>query len=123
MGVDAYHGVGKAKEWTGSDSTGARVASGIGAALGGTGDGILGEESVGKKALNIGGGALKGAGIGAAVGGGIGAIGAAIGGSNIAKALSSAGAAVGGFFTKTVPEKFGEFAEGAKSFFTETVPQ
>lgn len=138
MGVDAYHGVGKAKEWTGSDSTGAKVASGIGAALGGTGDGILGKESAGKKALNIGGGALKGAGIGAAVGSilpvvgtaiggaagaGIGAAGAAIGGSNIAKALSSAGAAVGGFFTKTVPEKFGQFAEGAKGFFTETVPQ
>ena len=138
MGVDAYHGVGKAKEWTGSDSTGAKVASGVGAALGGTGDGILGKESAGKKALNIGGGALKGAGIGAAVGSilpgvgtaiggavgaGIGAAGAAIGGSNIAKALSSAGAAVGGFFTKTVPEKFGELAEGAKGFFTETVPQ
>lgn len=138
MGVDAYHGVGKAKEWTGSDSTGAKVASGIGAALGGTGDGILGEESAGKKALNIGGGAFKGAGIGAAVGsilpgvgtaigavvgGGIGAVAAAIGGSNIAKALSSVGAAVGGFFTKTVPEKFGEFAEGAKGFFTETVPE
>ena len=138
MGVDAYHGVGKAKEWTGSDSTGAKVASGVGATLGGTGDGILGKESAGKKALNIGGGALKGAGIGAAVGSilpgvgtaiggavgaGIGAAGAAIGGSNIAKALSSAGVAVGGFFTKTVPEKFGEFAEGAKGFFTETVPQ
>lgn len=138
MGVDAYHGVGKAKEWTGSDSTGAKVASGVGATLGGTGDGILGKESAGKKALNIGGGALKGAGIGAAVGSilpgvgtaiggavgaGIGMAGAAIGGSNIAKALSSAGAAVGGFFTKTVPEKFGEFAEGAKGFFTETVPQ
>ena len=138
MGVDAYHGVGKAKEWTGSDSTGAKVASGVGAALGGTGDGILGKESAGKKALNIGGGALKGAGIGAAVGSilpgvgtaiggavgaGIGVAGAAIGGSNIAKALSSAGAAVGGFFTKTVPEKFGELAEGAKGFFTETVPQ
>ena len=49
MGVDAYHGVGKAKEWTGSDSTGAKVASGVGAALGGTGDGILGKESAGKR--------------------------------------------------------------------------
>ena len=137
-GVDAYHGVQKAEEWIGSNSAGAKIASGIGAAVGGTGSGILGDESAGKKALNIGGGALKGAGIGAAVGSilpgvgtaiggavgaGIGAAGAAIGGSNIAKALSSAGAAVGGFFTKTVPEKFGEFAEGAKGFFTETVPQ
>ena len=138
MGVDAYHGVGRAKEWTGSDSTGSKVASGIGAAVGGLGDGILGDESLLRKTSNIGGGALKGAGIGAAVGSilpgvgtaiggavgaGIGAAGAAIGGSNIAKALSAAGAAVGGFFTKTVPEKFGQFAEGAKGFFTETVPQ
>ncbi len=138
MGVDAYHGTQKAEEWTGSDSTGSKVASGIGAAVGGLGDGILGDESLLRKTSNVGGGALKGAGIGAAVGSilpgigtaiggavgaGIGAAGAAIGGSNIAKALSSAGAAVGGFFTKTVPEKFGQFAEGAKGFFTETVPQ
>ncbi len=138
MGADAYHGTQKAEEWTGSDSTGSKVASGIGAAVGGLGDGILGDESLLRKASNVGGGALKGAGIGAAVGSilpgvgtaiggavgaGMGAAGAAIGGSNIAKALSAAGEAVGGFFTKTVPEKFGELAEGAKGFFTETVPQ
>ncbi len=137
MGVDAYHGAGKAKDWTGSDSTGAKVASGVGAALGGTGDGILGKESIGKKALDVGGGALKGAGIGAAVGsiipglgtavgagvgGAIGGIGAAIGGSNIAKGLKTAGDAVGNFFTKTVPDQFGKFADGAKGFFTKTVP-
>lgn len=137
MGVDAYHGVGRAKEWTGSGSTGAKVASGIGAALGGAGDGILGQESAGKKALNIGGGALKGAGIGAAVGSilpgvgtaiggavgaGIGAAGAAIGGSNIAKALSAAGAAVGGFFTKTVPQALSSAGSAVSGFFTETVP-
>ncbi len=138
MSADAYHGSQKAEEWTGSDSTGSKVASGIGAAVGGLGDGILGNESLLRKASNVGGGALKGAGIGAAVGSilpgvgtaiggavgaGMGAAGAAIGGSNIAKALSAAGEAVGGFFTKTVPEKFGELAEGAKGFFTETVPQ
>ena len=138
MGIDAYHGVGKAEEWTGSNSTGSKVASGIGAALGGTGDGIMGEESGWTKAKNIGGGALKGAGIGAAigsvipgvgtaiggaVGAGVGAIGAGIGGSNIAKGLSVAGDAIKGFFTETVPEKFGEFKEGAAKFFTETVPQ
>lgn len=137
MGVDAYHGVQQAEEWTGSNSTGAKVVSGIGAAVGGTGSGILGDESAGKKALNIGGGALKGAGIGAAVGsilpgvgtaigaavgGGIGAIGAAIGGSNIAKALSSAGAAVGGFFTETVPQALSSAGSAVKGFFTETVP-
>lgn len=145
MGVDAYHGVGKAKDWTGSDSTGAKVASGVGAALGGTGDGILGKGSIGKKALDVGGGALKGAGIGAgigaavgsivpvagtaaggavggAIGAGVGAVGAAIGGSNIAKGLSAAGDAVGNFFTKTVPDQFGKLADGAKGFFTKSVP-
>lgn len=138
MGLDAYKGAGKAKEWTGSDSTGHKAASGIGAALGGTGSGIFGKESTVKKAVDIGGGALKGAGIGAVIGSiipgagtaagagigaAVGAAGAAIGGSNIAKALSKAGEAIGGFFTETVPEKFGEFAEGAKGFFTESVPQ
>ena len=137
MGADAKKGVGMAQEWTGSDSTGAKVASGVGAALGGTGNGILGDESAGKKALDIGGGALKGAGLGAAigsiipgigtaiggaVGAGVGALGAAIGGSNIAKALSTAGGAIKGFFTETVPEKFGQVVEGAKGFFTESVP-
>lgn len=138
IGLDAYKGAGKAKEWTGSDSIGHKAASGIGAAIGGTGNGILGKESMAKKAADIGGGALKGAGIGAAIGSiipgagtaagagigaAVGAAGAAIGGSNIAKALSKAGEAIGGFFTETVPEKFGEFAEGAKGFFTESVPQ
>ena len=68
MGVDAYHGIQKATEWTGSDSIGAKVASGIGAALGGTGDGVTGKQSDARKALNVGTGALKGAGIGAAIG-------------------------------------------------------
>lgn len=136
--ADAYHGTQKAEEWTGSDSTGNKIASGIGAAVGGLGNGVFGNESTLRKASNIGGGALKGAGIGAAVGsflpgvgtaigagvgGAIGAAGAAIGGSNIAKALSTAGGAVKGFFTETVPETFGEFADGTKSFFTEAVPQ
>ncbi len=136
-GVDAYHGVGKAKEWTGSDSMGAKAASGVGAALGGTGSGIPGDESAGKKALNVGGGALKGAGIGAAIGSiipgagtaigagigaGAGALGAAIGGENIAKGLFTAGTAIKRFFTETVPEKFRQFVEGTKGFFTESVP-
>lgn len=138
MGMDAYAGTKKAKEWNGSDSTGSKVAAGVGAALGGTGSGVFGDESAGKKALNVGGGALKGAGIGAAigsvipgvgtaiggaVGAGVGALGAAIGGENISKGLSAAGNAIKGFFTETVPEKFGEFKEGASEFFTESVPQ
>lgn len=137
-GVDAYRGTQKAAEWTGSSSTGNKVASGVGAALGGTGSGILGNESAGKKALNIGGGALKGAGIGAAVGSvvpvvgtgvgaavgaGIGAAGAAIGGSTIAKGLSAAGSAIGSFFTKTVPQAAVMVGQKLSGFFMETVPQ
>ncbi len=136
MGVDAYHGIQKATEWTGSDSIGAKVVSGIGAALGGTGDGVTGKQSDARKALNVGTGALKGAGIGAAigsfipgvgtaigagVGGAVGAAGAAIGGSTIAKGLSTAGTAIKAFFTETVPQKFGEFAEGAKGLFNNTI--
>jgi len=135
MGVDAYHGIQKATEWTGSDSIGAKVASGIGAALGGTGDGVTGKQSDARKALNVGTGALKGAGIGAAigsfipgvgtaigagVGGAVGAAGAAIGGSNIAKGLSSAGSAIKGFFTKTVPDTIAEEAEDS---FMKALPE
>ncbi|MCI8536753.1 MAG: phage tail tape measure protein [Hungatella sp.] len=135
MGVDAYHGIQKATEWTGSDSIGAKVASGIGAALGGTGDGVTGKQSDARKALNVGTGALKGAGIGAAigsfipgvgtaigagVGGAVGAAGAAIGGSNIAKGLSSAGSAIKGFFAKTVPDTIAEEAEDS---FMKALPE
>lgn len=137
MGADAYHGVQKAEEWTGSNSTGNKIASGIGAAIGGLGDGILGNESTGRKVSNITGGALKGAGIGAAigsivpgvgtviggtVGAGVGTIGAAIGGSNIAKGLSAAGDAIKGFFTETIPQKWDELVTGIGNFFTETIP-
>ena len=118
MGKDAIGGVNKAKEWTGSDSTGAKVASGIGGALGGTGPGLFDEGSAGDKAKNIGGGALKGAGIGAAIGSiipglgtavgaaigaGVGAVGSAIGGEKITKAIKG----VGDFASKTF-KKAGE---------------
>ncbi len=137
MGLDAYHGTEKAGEWTGSESIGNKVASGVGAALGGTGKGVLSSESTGKKALDVGGGALKGAGIGAAagsvipgvgtavgagVGAAVGAAGAAVGGSNIAKGISKAGKSIKELFTDTIPERFGEFKDGAKEFFTESVP-
>ncbi|MCX4266184.1 MAG: hypothetical protein OSJ64_05165, partial [Firmicutes bacterium] len=51
LGADAYAGAGKAQEWTGSDSTASKIVSGVGAMLGGTGSGILGDESVGRKVL------------------------------------------------------------------------
>lgn len=138
MGVDAYHGVGKAKEWTGSDSLGNKIASGAGAFLGGTGGGVFDKtKGAGAKALEVGGGTLKGAGIGAAVGsvvpvigtavGGavgavVGGVGAAIGGENIAKALSAAGKGIAHFFTKMLPDFFGMLWKGISGFFTETIP-
>lgn len=146
MGFDAHEGTKRAEKWTGSGSTGAKVASGFGAAIGGTGYGIMGDESAGKKALDIVGNAGKGAGIGGAIGAGVGAlaggvgaipgaaIGAAIGGgieagtgmiggANIAKGFNAAGEAIGKFFTETVPQEAGKFAEKAKGVFTQTIPQ
>ena len=138
MGFDAYEGTQSAAEWNGSDSTGSKVAAGVGAFFGGTGSGVLGDESVGKKALDVGGGALKGAGIGAAIGSiipgagtavgagigaGIGALLSAIGGENISKGLKAAGDAIGKFFTKTLPDVFSNLWDGISGFFTETVPQ
>ena len=146
MGIDAFKGTKKAGEWTGKDTTGAKVASGIGAAIGGTGGGIFSDESAGKKTLDIVGNAGKGAGIGGAIGAGVGAlaggvgavpgaaIGAAIGGgvealtgaiggSNISKGLNTAGEAIGKFFTETVPTEAKKFGESAKTFITKSVPE
>lgn len=131
-GVDAYGGVQNATNWLGeSGSTiGGKVASGIGGALGGTGPGITGEGTVGQKAANIGGNALKGAAIGAgigsfipgvgtviggAVGAGVGAITGAIGGENIANFLHSTGEAVVNTVTdigKTLGDTFTNVKDG-----------
>lgn len=106
MGIDAYHGVENSEEWLGSDSLGAKIASGAGAALGGTGPGWFDGGSLGDTALNTAGGAGKGAligaaigsivpglgtAIGAAVGAGVGAVGAAIGGEKISQAIDWVG--------------------------------
>lgn len=73
-----------------------------------------------------------GTGIGALVGAGIGGLGALGFGDKIGQALSDAldeggwlnnmGQAVSGFFTETLPEKWGAFWDGVGNFFTETVP-
>lgn len=139
MGVDAYHGVKSAEEWNGSDSTGSKVAAGIGAFLGGTGKGVKGDEGPLRKAASVGSGALKGAGVGAAVGTMIGgpvgtaigagvgavggAIGSAVGGQNISKGISDAISAVEGFFTESIPQAVSEAGPAITGFFTETVPQ
>ena len=94
VAADFAEGTKKATEWFGPEATGQQtIASGIGAALGGTGPAIDDKNAtIGQKALAIGSGALKGAGIGAmfgpigaAIGAGVGAVGAAIGGERIAK--------------------------------------
>lgn len=134
LGIDGILGATKTKDWFGEDAgVGKGFASFLGGALGGTGPGILDEGSVGEKALNIGGGALKGAGIGATigsvvpgigtaigagVGGVIGAVGSAIGGENIAKAFSWVGDRIkdaGSMAWEGIKTAGGWIADGAKS--------
>lgn len=110
--IDAGSGVMSNSSWFGDNANvGTGIASGLGGFLGGTGPGLMDEGSALDKGLNVGGGALKGAGIGAligsvvpglgtaiggAVGAGVGAVGSAIGGENIAK------------FFASIPDKVGE---------------
>ncbi|GHU43905.1 hypothetical protein FACS1894111_10290 [Clostridia bacterium] len=137
MGFDAKEGTERAAEWTGSDSLGNKIASGAGAFLGGTGDGVMGKKSGLGKAMDIGGGALKGAGIGAAigsiipgvgtaigaaVGAGVGALTSAIGGENIAKFFSKAGKTIGDFFTGPFVDFFKGLWSAVSNFFTQTIP-
>lgn len=73
-----------------------------------------------------------GTGVGALVGAGLGGLGALGFGDKIGQALSDAldeggwlnnmGVAISGFFTETLPAKWGEFWDGVGNFFTETVP-
>lgn len=73
-----------------------------------------------------------GTGVGALVGAGVGGLGALGFGDKIGQALSDAldeggwlnnmGVAVSGFFTETLPAKWGEFWDGVGNFFMETVP-
>ena len=139
MGYDAYKGTKKSEEWLGSDSTGKKVASGIGAFFGGTGPGVGETGSKSEKAKNILSGAGKYAGIGGAIGTliapgvgtaigtGVGAVvGAgvsAIGGERIAKGADAAGEALSTFFTETIPQTFGQLKTKLSTFFTETIPE
>ena len=75
---------------------------------------------------------VVGTGIGALVGAGVGGLGALFGGDSVGQMLSDAldeggwlnnmGQAINGFFTETLPEKWGEFWDGVGNFFTETIP-
>ena len=130
MGVDAYKGTKKAGEWLGREDTSAKVISGVGGALGGTGPGWADEGSVGDKAKNTLAGAGKGAliggaigsivpglgtAIGAAIGGGVGAIASAIGGEKISQAIDWVGEKAGQMWDKT-KEVAGKAWEGIKDF-------
>ena len=117
---DAVGGYKKVDQWFEKENngqpatTGQKVSSAIGGALGGTGPGVFDKNaSAGDKVKNVLGGAAKGAAIGTmfgpvgtAVGGLVGAGLSAIGGENISKGLSKMGegiknvaSAVGGFIS------------------------
>ena len=100
--------------------------------------------SAGSKIGMVGAGAAAGAGIGsvvpgigtaigALVGAGIGGIGAIFGGDGLGGLISDwtdeggwmneCGKAIGGFFTKTLPDFFGSLWSGISGFFTKTIPE
>lgn len=115
---DAVGGYKKADQWFEKDNngqpatTGQKVSSAIGGALGGTGPGVFDEgASTGDKVKNVLGGAAKGAmigtmfgPIGTAVGGLVGAGLSAIGGEKISKGLSKLGEGI-----KDTASKVGSF--------------
>lgn len=96
IAVDGFVGATKAEEWTGSSSVGGTLISGVSGAVAGTGDGLFGDGSVLEKIIDLGTNTVKGAVVGASVGGGIGALAGgvaglglgAIGGENVAEFLS-----------------------------------
>ena len=138
---DAVGGYKKADQWFEKDNngqpatTGQKVSSVIGGALGGTGPGVFDEgASTGDKVKNVLGGAAKGAmigtmfgPIGTAVGGLVGAGLSALGGEKISKGLSKLGegikdtaSKVGSFVSdrwKDMKEGFGKLADNVSSAF------
>lgn len=138
---DAVGGYKKADQWFEKDNngqpatTGQKVSSAIGGALGGTGPGVFDEgASTGDKVKNVLGGAAKGAmigtmfgPIGTAVGGLVGAGLSALGGEKISKGLSKLGegikdtaSKVGSFVSdrwKDMKEGFGKLADNVSSAF------
>ena len=122
--IDLFQGIGKSRK---GDSKGAKdeyVTAGTKVGMMGTGAGI------GAAIGSI----IPGAGtaIGALVGGGIGGIVSLFTGDKAGKALSdatddggwlsNAWNGIKGFFTDTIPTKFGELKDGVSGFFTQTLP-
>lgn len=142
---DAVGGYNKADQWFEKDNngqpatTGQKVSSVIGGALGGTGPGVFDEgASTGDKVKNVLGGAAKGAmigtmfgPIGTAVGGLVGAGLSAIGGEKISKGLSKLGEGIKDTASKvgetvnkmwdSAKEGFGKLADNAASAFGDFV--
>jgi hypothetical protein len=125
--IDGVQGLSKSNDWFGSkgNNVGNKVSSFFGSAIGGTGSGVMSNESGTKKASDIAFNALKGAGAGAAIGsvipglgtvvGGVigaagGAITAAIGGENISKFFSDTG--------NKIASAFGSVADWGKKTWT-----
>ena len=130
MANDAMNGAANAQDWLGRDDTSAKVISGVGGAIGGTGPGLMDEGSAMDKAGNILGNAGKGAliggaigsiipglgtAIGAAIGGGVGAIAGAIGGEKIAGAIDWLGEKASGMW-EGVKDVAGKAFDGIKNF-------
>lgn len=127
---DAVGGYKKADQWFEKDNngqpatTGQKVSSAIGGALGGTGPGVFDEgASTGDKVKNVLGGAAKGAmigtmfgPIGTAVGGLVGAGLSAIGGEKISKGLSKLGDGIKNTASK-VGETVGKMWDSTKEGF------
>lgn len=142
---DAVGGYNKADQWFEKDNngqpatTGQKVSSAIGGALGGTGPGVFDEgASTGDKVKNVLGGAAKGAmigtmfgPIGTAVGGLVGAGLSALGGEKISKGLSKLGERIKDTASKvgetvnkmwdSAKEGFGKLADNAASAFGDFV--
>ena len=142
---DTVGGYNKANQWFEKDNngqpatTGQKVSSVIGGALGGTGPGVFDEgASTGDKVKNVLGGAAKGAmigtmfgPIGTAVGGLVGAGLSALGGEKISKGLSKLGDGIKNTASKvgetvnkmwdSAKEGFGKLADNAASAFGDFV--
>jgi TP901 family phage tail tape measure protein len=123
-GIDLFQGIGKNKS---GDKAGAKsefFSAGAKTGMVGAGAGI--GAAVGSIVPGI------GTAIGAAVGAGVGGIASIFSGDKLGSILeewtseggwmNTVGTAISGFFTETLPEKWGEFWDGVGDFFSETVP-
>lgn len=119
LGADIFGGVGSAEEWFGDTDLSSQISSGIGAAIGGTGNGIM-EGGFLENAQEIGGGVLKGAGLGSAIGSIIPGVGTVIGGA-VGAGIGGIGSLIGGKniadFIKKLPDTVGKWWDNLTGTF------